>query len=440
MTKEQFLRKLEKKLEILSVEEREDTINEYSDIIDEKMKHGKTEEEAVKEAGDINELAKEIIAAYKINPDYKKNNKSFVESTEEVIKKGAKKISEVTEEVVDNIKNSQFEFTTENVFELVIKVLLVLFGLAILKIPFYLVGLFITDIFEFGIFGTITSFLFKFIIEIAYLILCILIILNLLEKYTSKDKSKKIKKEINSKKKEVSEEENFEKPIKEHKITVSSILLLIVKIFVIICFIIPLISLIVAFSIAISVIVYLMFKGIYAYGILILIIGLLGFCGNFVTLIVNVMNSKKIHFYPFVISFIITLIGCFMTIDYISGFKYVDDLDKTRYNIVTDKYEEIITQNTVIYYLDELKIDNNLPDNKIVIEVIYSDEYIDVYKTRTDFNYISEIIFDKDINNTITMNNNILEDIKNKTIYNYSLLSDAKIVVYANEKTSKYVN
>ena len=81
----------------------------------------------------------------------------FVENTEEVIKKGAKKISEVTEEVVDNIKNSEFEFTTENVFELVIKVILVLFALAILKIPFYIVEELVTSIFEFGILLIILS-------------------------------------------------------------------------------------------------------------------------------------------------------------------------------------------------------------------------------------------------------------------------------------------
>ena len=41
MTKDKFLRELEKKLSILSEEERKDTINEYRDIIEEKVKHGK---------------------------------------------------------------------------------------------------------------------------------------------------------------------------------------------------------------------------------------------------------------------------------------------------------------------------------------------------------------------------------------------------------------
>lgn len=439
MTKQEFLKKLEKKLEILSLEEREDTISEYSDIIDEKMKHGKTEEEAVKEAGDVNELAKEIIEAYKINPDYKKANKSFAEGAEEAIKKGAKKLSEVTEEVIDNIKNNDFEFTTENVFELVIKIIFVLFALAILKIPFYIVECLVASIFEFGIFGSTTSFLFKFIIELAYLVVCILIILNLIQKYTSKNVKKDNKNDY--------VDEKINEPVtktspkkKDNKITFGYIALFIVKIFVIICFIIPLFSLIIAFSIALSLIVYLMFKGIYAYGILILIIGLLSFCGNFVTLILNIINKKKIHFYPFIISFVLTLVGCFMTIDYISEFKCVNELDETRYNITTTTYEEEITQDTRIYYLDELIIDNSLPDNKIVIETTYSDEYIGINKRRIDSSNFTKIIFTKDVIHTISINQDILEDIKNKTIYNYQLLSDARIVVYANEKTATYVN
>ena len=438
MTKQEFLRKLEKKLEILSVEEREDTINEYSDIIDEKMKHGKTEEEAVKEAGDVNELAKEIIKAYKINPDYKKTNKSFAEGAEDAIKKGAKKLSEVTEEVVDNIKNSDFEFTTENVFELIIKIILVLFGLAFLKIPFYIVESLVTSIFGFGGFGSLTSFLFKFIIELAYLVICILIILNLINKYTSKNVKKEVKEEKTIEKETNIKEEKVTK--KDNKITCGDVVLLIVKIFAVICFVIPLISLIVAFSVLIALIIYLIFKGIYAYGILILIIGLLSFCGNFVSLILGIMNKKNIHFYPFVISFIITLIGCFMTIDYVSSFTFINKIDESRYNVITKKYEEEINKETQIYYLDELRIDNTLPDNKIIIEAIYSDEYIGINMDRYDSTNLTRIVFTKDIINKVSINKNILEDIKNKTIYDYELLGDARIVVYVNEATSKYVN
>ena len=43
MTKKRFLKLLEEKLIILNEEERNDIINEYIDMIDEKVKHGKTE-------------------------------------------------------------------------------------------------------------------------------------------------------------------------------------------------------------------------------------------------------------------------------------------------------------------------------------------------------------------------------------------------------------
>ena len=94
MNKEKFIKELTKKLNILSEDEKNDIILEYEDIIEEKIKHGKTEEEAVKEFGDIDKLTKEILEAYKINPDYKNSDKSFFNNVEESIKKGAKKLSD----------------------------------------------------------------------------------------------------------------------------------------------------------------------------------------------------------------------------------------------------------------------------------------------------------------------------------------------------------
>ncbi|MBS7021215.1 MAG: DUF1700 domain-containing protein, partial [Firmicutes bacterium] len=75
MTKKKFLSELEKKLNVLNESEIKDIINEYSDIIDEKVKHGKTEKEAIEDFGKIEDLAKEILSAYKINPDYKETRK-----------------------------------------------------------------------------------------------------------------------------------------------------------------------------------------------------------------------------------------------------------------------------------------------------------------------------------------------------------------------------
>ena len=70
MTKKDFLDKLRGKLEILKSDEVEDIINEYSEHIDEKVKSGVSEEDAILEFGDFNELVTNILDAYKINKNY----------------------------------------------------------------------------------------------------------------------------------------------------------------------------------------------------------------------------------------------------------------------------------------------------------------------------------------------------------------------------------
>ena len=427
MTKQEFLKKLEKKLDILSKEEREDTINEYRDIIDEKMKHGRTEEEAVEEAGDVNELAKEIIEAYKINPDYQKNSKTFAESTEDVIKKGAKKLSEVTEEVVDNFKNSDFEFTTENVFEIIIKIIFILFALAILKIPFSIVESLLISIFKFSFLGSAATIILKTIMELVYLGVCILIVINFIQKsFCKTDKEEK-----SVEKKEIKEEKSGTK--------FYDIVAFIIKFFVIICIIIPLFCSLIGLCIALSVVIYCITKGILAYGILVLLLGMISFNCSFLQITFDLLNKKKVKFYSFMISFILTLIGGFMTVDYITNFEYVNQLDETRYSMVTNTYEESIYQNTMIYYMDNLVVDNTLEDNQIRIEVRYSNEYIEIFKNRIDSDGLTKIIFSKDVIKNIGINKNIIEDIKNQKIYNYELLSDARVIVYANESTIQYI-
>ncbi len=75
MNKKVFLEKLKKKLKILNKDELDDIIEEYEDHINEKVASGKTEEEAVKDFGDFDELVKEILSAYKINEDYEESVK-----------------------------------------------------------------------------------------------------------------------------------------------------------------------------------------------------------------------------------------------------------------------------------------------------------------------------------------------------------------------------
>lgn len=70
MDKSGFLRELQKHLVILSESEQKDISDEYTQHIDMKMENGMSETEAIRDFGDIEELASEILKAYHVNPRF----------------------------------------------------------------------------------------------------------------------------------------------------------------------------------------------------------------------------------------------------------------------------------------------------------------------------------------------------------------------------------
>ncbi len=444
MTKDKFLRELEKKLSILSEEERKDTINEYRDIIEEKVKHGKKESEAVKEFGSIDELSKEILNAYKINPDYK--SKDFVDGAEELIRKGAKKISEVTDDVVDSIKQSDFECTTSNVFEIILKVIILLIFLAILKIPIYFASELGSSVFRIGVepFATIFSWIWKGLIEIVYLGICVLLIVKLITDYSKKDKTAKTNSKVkNTKIEEKTTKEN--KKVKKND-TFETIVLILVRLFVIFTIIIPLVFVAFLFIVGLVILIYLLCKGIGVYGFLIATLGCLGFIICIIDLIYRgLIADKKIYLYPFLINILLIIIGGVMSISYIFDFEYHDSLPQNRYETKTETFMEDIDKKTSISnYKKEIIVDNSIEDNKIKAEVTYYPKFVSIEKhedTDEDKDYISFVTNEKDT--TFSLNNKytkmIMKDIKKKKIYNYNEFNDVKVKIYVNEKTKDLV-
>ena len=55
MTKDEFLRLLDRKLDVINERERRDIIDEYRTHIEMKMKEGKSEEEAIEDFGNIDD-------------------------------------------------------------------------------------------------------------------------------------------------------------------------------------------------------------------------------------------------------------------------------------------------------------------------------------------------------------------------------------------------
>ena len=64
MNKESFLKELQSGLAVLAESEQQDILAEYAQHIDMRMASGLTEEEAIRDFGDIRQLTAEILAAY----------------------------------------------------------------------------------------------------------------------------------------------------------------------------------------------------------------------------------------------------------------------------------------------------------------------------------------------------------------------------------------
>lgn len=459
MNKETFLKELMKKLSILSEEEKEDIRLEYQDIIEEKVKHGKTEEEAVKEFGNINDLSKEILKVYKINPNYKKDNtKSFINDVEDAIKVGAKKLTEVTEDVASNIKDNNDEVSLTKIFELLIKFFLILMGLFILKLPFELVEDVGLGIFESSrIFGSnLICDIWSFIIEMVYLLICIIVIISCILKIT-KNKDKKIiednhpekKVESNETKKEKKEEVKYEiKEEKNEKHTISSLFILIIKMFIVMTFLFPLWGMSIGLTVGLCVLIYLVFKGLYLVGPIILLIGGLIICYYLSSIAFKgLFNKIKVHFYPFIISFILIVIGSLMTMDYIAGFTYYNYLPKTNFKTKTITYEKNIKEPTQIENNADYIIDNKLKDNKIRVEVNYYSDFITIDDLKLekiecdDCDYSSTLfVSTSDVEiKEFSFNNKVvklmMENLKKQKIYKYYLFDEPTIKIYTNKKT-----
>lgn len=129
MTKDEFLRLLDRKLDVINERERRDIIDEYRTHIEMKMKEGKSEEEAIEDFGNIDELVDDILDAYKINTDCV--NRSF-----------DTKLNRFMDDLFNGFQRFLGSFTSlqmDDVVRLVFEILVILILLAVLHIPFRMI-------------------------------------------------------------------------------------------------------------------------------------------------------------------------------------------------------------------------------------------------------------------------------------------------------------
>ncbi len=425
MNKNSFISKLKKNLKILDENEVKDIIDEYSEIIDEKIKDGKTEEEAINDFGNIDELCKEILKAYKINPKYTNEESKF--DFNDFIKSSANKLSNFTQSIINEFKK-QDNISLEYIFEILIKAIILLFILGIISVPFLIIyglGHNILDIIFFPL-DIILTILWGMLIWLLYFVVGVLISIKLF-----KSDKVEVKKTVKKKKKEEAKEVKKE-TIKKDEVT--NILKEIAKIFIFIFIILPLIFVNLGIVIAICFIIYYLIIGIDLFGILLILLGLLVFFCYISNQLSNLFTKKiSFKFYPFLIAIILFAIGTilsFNTFKNMQHIKYSND-DVLKYNYVLEK-------NTVLY-LDgdyETIIDNDLDDDEIVIVVFYNEQFITINESKTK----NKIILSSQNKDFIDWYNNCIEDLKNNKIADYDEVFDLQFKVYGNRHTIDGIN
>ncbi len=123
MSKSEFLSQLRERLKILNPHEIEDIIDEYSQHIDMKMQSGQSEEDAVASFGSVDELARQILEAYNVNPDYDKSRRAE-NAVGDWIHRFVRQLNNVTENILSRSRNSLVRLFVQ--FVVLVLVLLVL--------------------------------------------------------------------------------------------------------------------------------------------------------------------------------------------------------------------------------------------------------------------------------------------------------------------------
>jgi len=446
MNKEEFLKKLRKRLEVLEDSEIEDILSEYEGFIEEKVSKGLTEEQAVKELGNFNEIVDDLLAAYKVKR---------TSGEENIFNKVINKISDAIDLFMESLNNK----SGKDIVKVLIEIILILFLICLLKIPFAMIRDLGSSIFfelTFPI-GNIFSSIWAFIIEISYIIVAVIFFIKTFEKRYFKDitenivnkreekpdssKSAKIKKEKATKTEVKKENKTVVEPTNHSFFYYMNEICIYILKFLVLIFLIGIICYLIGISVALGFMIYLIVNGVHYFGILLLIIAL--FLGGtlFLELCINFLfnkHNKAVLVVSKIISIIIfTGIGLTMSAVEIAETEIIYDRDNLEIKEITKEIP--MTDDILIYNYDQVIIDNNLND-KIKIVYKYPDYYNNLDLSIELFHYNKAYYLGTNIhyfrwNKKIL--NNFINNLKDKKIY----ANDYHVekIIYISEKNYEQI-
>lgn len=433
MNKKEFISELKSKLSILKKEEVNDIVNEYSEHIEEKIKSGKSEKEAIEEFGDIDELVSGILDAYKIDKEYYKKT-SILDN-----------IAEDTKEVFNKIIKIISNGSSKEIIKLLAYILVTILICYILKLPFYIIETFVNKLFI-GLPVSVYNILSRcnsIIIYMIYIIFVFIVFIKVLkekvinnfmikESVSSKTKTKK-----SSKEKETKEViTNNERTIVDSIFDIFKFMFRLFAGFILFGVAVMLFG----FSILLIVSIYIYIKYNFGIGISIMTIGFVLGSLWLIYILYKYIVKSKISFTKAFIMFCMSIILCgvgvgvfateFNQFEYIDGHHEFVLKEEKEYNSDNIKYIECNNCDKI----DKI-INNDLKDNVFIVKT-YSSDYFETYCN----NYYENNLCCGTRYPNYGFYKIILNDIKNKKFYNYDAFRSIRLEVIANEKTLNKLN
>ncbi len=149
----------------------------------------------------------------------------------------------------------------------------------------------------------------------------------------------------------------------------------------------------------------------------------------------------KKNLIAFLISIILIGIGISISIFEFMDFQYINEVPINDYTKTIKKYEIVPESSAIKINLNNqsnVRIEENNNIDNIIIEITYYDEESGLIYNNTGNEYNISFV-NKSINGSKIINN-IIEDLKQQKIYNYSKLGYREVIIYTNSQHRNLIN
>lgn len=502
MTKQEFLATLKKKISVLNRDEINDILDEYAGYIDNKISEGQSEEEAVADFGDLDDLAREILSAYKINDDFIGSSSRKSDPLAQQIADG---ISYFLDQTVQFLTHCFKGMDAEGAARIVVLLAIALVVLFFMRLPFWIIegmGSAILSLILPNFLEGLFHWAWSLVCNIGYLIFAVVLIMDIIKKkgiiihktihFNNHKVNVDIDKDIKTENVEISvekkdgqrkqftfqdghilhndfdkEEEEYEyeyedfeddtaeefeeeltgghqSPQRRHGFF-SSFILALIKIMVAL-FLSPFFFAMIGLWIAVGILVFLAVNGGHVWGILFILAGIAGLIGAFCGVIWSFTKSQKRlgkHLISAVISAVMLGFGTLAFMSEFSNYTVVPWFSSSS-QILTNvnQYVYTLDQDTRIELFDhiDLRTNTTLQDNEIRILITTLDGSKVVLRQSSQEIYVHEFDYNTPISAVQAIIKLNIEGLRNNIIYSYENDDWASFVIEANAATMEKLN